>query len=351
MVRVEIKEMQRVFADGTRVGPINLTIEDGELVTLLGPSGSGKTTTLKMIAGLIHPVEGILLFDGIDMSNVPPRERGIGMVVQSVALFPNMSVFQNIAFSLDVSRTPQQEVVKRVEELANIVGIRHLLLRRTNEISGGEGQRVALARALASKPKLLLLDEPLSALDPQLRERLQEEIRTVQKHLGVTTVYVTHSQDEAFAISDRIAVLKDGHVVQVSTPEEIFKSPHSEFVARFIGGGNILRGKVAEATGNLLTVELEGTPVKISGAAEPGEVIEFTIKPDQITLYEEPAQNCVSGKISTLIRQVGETKVTVDLGQQEVVCYVTNARDGPALTVGTPIYLSFEPADAIRLVP
>lgn len=187
MVRVEIMNLWKKFSDGTSIGPINLSLKDGEMVTLLGPSGSGKTTTLRMVAGFIEPDGGSLLFDGKDVTDLSPRNRKIGMVVQSVALFPNMSVFQNISFALDVAGWKQEKTIPRVEELARMLGIESLLHRRIDEISGGEAQRVALARAIAIEPELLLLDEPFSALDPQLRKHLQEEIREVQRALGITT--------------------------------------------------------------------------------------------------------------------------------------------------------------------
>ena len=239
MVEVELKGLIRKFDNGTRIGPINLLVRDGELLTLLGPSGSGKTTTLRMVAGFIENVGGSLLFDNRNMIGIEPRERNIGMVFQSVALFPNMTVFENISFGPDMAGWSREDTIRRVEELADLLGIRNLLLRKISEVSGGEAQRVALARALATNPSLLLLDEPLSALDLQLRERLQMEIRRIQKKLKITTIYVTHSQDEAFAISDRVAILSDGLVVQVGIPEELYDSPASEFVARFLGSGNV----------------------------------------------------------------------------------------------------------------
>jgi ABC-type Fe3+/spermidine/putrescine transport system ATPase subunit len=256
MAKVELRGLVREFADGTRVGPIDLIVEDGELLTLLGPSGSGKTTTLRMVAGFIEDVEGKLLFDGKDVIDVAPREREIGMVFQSVALFPNMSVFQNISFGPEMAGWTRARTIERVEELADLLGIRGLLLRKTSEISGGEAQRVALARALAKEPKLLLLDEPLSALDPELREKLQTEIRNIQRKLNITTIYVTHSQDEAFAISDRVAILDDGLVSQVGTPEQLYDAPANEFVARFLGSGNVFKGNIIEVSAREISVQI-----------------------------------------------------------------------------------------------
>ncbi|MHA2302949.1 MAG: ABC transporter ATP-binding protein [Candidatus Thorarchaeota archaeon] len=248
MVSVELHGLMRRFRDGTSIGPIDLAVNDGELMTLLGPSGSGKTTTLRMVAGFFRPQAGRLLFDGQDVTFAPPRDRNIGMVFQSVALFPNMNVYQNIAFALEMAGWSRETTIDRVEYLADLLGIQGLLMRRSNEVSGGEGQRIALARALAKEPNLLLLDEPLSALDPQLRERLQTEIRRIQDELDITTIYVTHSQDEAFAISDRVAILNEGVVNQVGQPEELYDKPANEFVAGFLGSGNVLTGLVVNLT-------------------------------------------------------------------------------------------------------
>jgi ABC-type Fe3+/spermidine/putrescine transport system ATPase subunit len=319
MTAVELQELVRVFADGTRVGPINLRVEDGELLTLLGPSGSGKTTTLRMIAGFIEVDEGSILFDLNDVVEIPSRERNIGMVFQSVALFPNMTVYQNIAFGPDVAEWPHERVVARVEELADLLDIRHLLMRRVNEISGGEAQRVALARALAKKPGLLLLDEPLSALDPQLRERLQTEIRRIQKKLGITTIYVTHSQDEAFAISDRVAVIQDGRVVQVGTPEEIYDCPANEFVARFLGSGNVLEGTIRESTDGGTFIDVQGIELPTRTTMKVGETIKLSIKPEDISISNEDKPDAARGRVISIIPQVGSFKITIEFAGIQII--------------------------------
>lgn len=326
MVRVELKGMIRKFADETHIGPIDLKIEDGELLTLLGPSGSGKTTTLRLIAGFIDADEGQLLFDGIDMVNVPPRERSIGMVFQSVALFPNMTVYQNIAFGPEMAEWSHERTVTRVEELADLLGIRHLLFRKISEISGGEAQRVGLARALAKEPKLLLFDEPLSALDPQLRERLQMEIRRVQQKLGVTTIYVTHSQDEAFAISDRVAIIDDGRIIQVGTPETLYDAPKNEFVARFLGSGNVFSGVIREVKDNHLFVEVNNHKFIIEGIGEVGEQLKFTVKPEDIILVHQQVDNSVRGVILSITPLVGLFKIAIAL-DGETVYAITQDED------------------------
>ena len=312
MADVELKGLVKEFDDGTRIGPINLTVKDGEILTLLGPSGSGKTTTLRMVAGFIEEVEGSLFFDGKDMIDVLPRERNIGMVFQSVALFPNMTVFQNISFGPEMAGWSRDRTVERVEERADLLGRRNLLLRKTSEISGGEAQRVALARALAKEPKLLLLDEPLSALDPQLREKLQMEIRSIQRKLEITTIYVTHSQDEAFAISDKVAILDDGIVSQVGTPEELYDSPTNEFVARFLGSGNIFSGQVVEVSDGHLTVLVNNSRFKILGEGEINSLVKFSMKPEDIIISDTSVTDWAQANLISITPQVGSYKVTVD---------------------------------------
>ncbi len=319
MVDVLLKGLVREFDDGSRIGPIDLHVKDGELLTLLGPSGSGKTTTLRMVAGFIENVGGSLIIDGRDMINVPPRERNIGMVFQSVALFPNMTVFENISFGPDMAGWPREEVIERVEELADLLDIRQLLLRKISEVSGGEAQRVALARALATKPKLLLLDEPLSALDLQLRERLQTEIRRIQRKLGITTIYVTHSQDEAFAISDRVAILDDGIVSQVGTPEELYDSPANEFVASFLGSGNIFSGVITEVSGRNLTVSVNDNWFEITGEGKVNSQIIFSVKPEDVMISDTHTSDGAQAELVTITPQVGSFKVTLDFNGIQII--------------------------------
>ncbi len=321
MVQVELRSLTRVFKDGTRIGPIDLTVKDGEFITLLGPSGSGKTTTLRLVAGFIEPDEGSLLFDGVDVINVPPNERQIGMVFQSIALFPHMTVYQNIAFGPEMAGWTREETINRVEELADLLGIRSLLFRRVNEISGGEGQRVALARALALKPKLLLLDEPLSALDQQLRERLQGEIRKIQSRLKITTIYVTHSQDEAFAISDRVAILNNGIVEQVGTPKELYSSPRNEFVARFLGG-NVFEGTVESSESNISTVRINGYSFRVHEPLQTGSKILFSVRPEEVRIHYDDAVSYPSAELISITPQIGMAKASLDFNGQIITVAV-----------------------------
>lgn len=337
MVRVEINGLRKKFPDGTSIGPIDLSLENGEMVTLLGPSGSGKTTTLRMVAGFIRPDGGSLLFDKTDVTGVPPRERKIGMVVQSVALFPNMSVFQNISFALDVAGWEHEASVARVEELSEMLSIKNLLNRRIDEISGGEGQRVALARALALDPELLLLDEPFSALDPQLRRHLQGEIRELQQKLGITTIYVTHSQSEAFAISDRIAVLNEGTIVQTGTPNELYENPENEFVAKFIGGGSILRGKVVGESRGLLEIGIGNATINAEGTIAVGKNVTLSVKPEDITISESTRIG-VQASVVSVTPQVGHYRIMLDIQGQLVAADIPN-QDGMKYTPGNEVLL------------
>jgi spermidine/putrescine transport system ATP-binding protein len=248
---VEIDNVCKAFSDAKAVDCVSLTIEEGEFFSLLGPSGCGKTTLLRMIAGFEQPTSGIVRVAGKDMTAVPPHKRPVNMVFQSYALFPHLNVFDNVAFGLKVTKAcAKEEVEPRVKEALELVRLPQMIKRFPRELSGGQQQRVAFARAIVNKPAVLLLDEPLSALDPRIRQDMQTELARFKKELGITFVMVTHDQAEAFALSDRVAVLNHGCLEQVGAPEEIYERPRSAFVADFIGETNILSGKVAEVKGN-----------------------------------------------------------------------------------------------------
>ncbi len=245
MAFLEIKNVSKLFGKNTvAVENFNLDVEKGELVSFLGPSGCGKTTTLRIVAGFETPTTGQVIIDGRDVTNVPPNQRNVGMVFQAYALFPNMTVAGNIGFGLKIAKKPPEEIRQRVDEMLKLIHMEGFGDRYPYQLSGGQQQRVALARALALRPSMLLLDEPLSALDAKIRIMLRSEIRAIQQELGITTIYVTHDQEEALCMADRIALLHQGHLLQVGNPYEIHTKPNTAFVARFLGANSTLKGRV-----------------------------------------------------------------------------------------------------------
>lgn len=277
MAQVHLSGIAKTFGKVTALDAMDLVIEDGELVCLLGPSGSGKSTLLRIIGGFEMPTEGTIAIDGVDVTDLPPERRPTAMVFQSHALWSHMTVHGNIAFGLKLRHLPKAEIRERVEKVLDLVGLSGYGARLPSQLSGGQQQRVALARSLVVEPKILLLDEPFASLDQHLRERLREEVRDIQQRLGITAVFVTHGQDEALAISDRIVVLADGRMQQVGRPGEIYAEPKTAFVAGFIGAMNMLDGTIAdgEITASGLKLPAEG-----SGPAR------LAIRPEDIELAE-----------------------------------------------------------------
>ena len=271
-----------------------LRIEDGEFFGLLGPSGSGKTTTLRIIAGLTMPDRGKVILDGEDITHLPPEKRNMGMVFQSWALFPHLTAFENIAFGLRLRKLPEEEIKSRIKWAAELLQIEELLDRYPHQMSGGQQQRVAVARAIVLKPTALLFDEPLSNLDAKLREQVRFELRKLQKELGITSVYVTHDQTEAFAICDRIAVMNHGRIEQIGTPEEIYNRSKTKFVAEFIGVTRFMEGSVADVIdrekGKILVETEDGLQVLATAAdpekVAPGQKVSLVVRPDYIALAE-----------------------------------------------------------------
>jgi len=286
MAFLELNHVRKMFAGAVNpaVEDFNLAVERGEFVSFLGPSGCGKTTTLRMIAGFELPTEGRVMLDGVDITTRPPNKRNVGMVFQAYALFPNMTVAQNIAFGLKIARKPAAEITKRVDEMLRLIHLPQLANRYPYQLSGGQQQRVALARALAIQPQVLLLDEPLSALDAKIRVSLRTEIRQIQRALGITTIYVTHDQEEAMSLSDRIVVMSDGRMEQIGSPFEIYNFPKTRFVVSFVGTLNQLQARVLEPAAG--TLELEGQTIV---AAEPietsaGSAVSIALRPEMMSL-------------------------------------------------------------------
>lgn len=284
MSLVTLLNINKQFKHTNAVRDVSLEISSGEFFSILGPSGCGKTTLLRMIAGFEQPTSGAILIDGVDVTNASPQSRGIGMVFQNYALFPHMTVFQNIAFGLETKKVEKGEVRRRVEKIVDAVHLTDKIMAPVPHLSGGEQQRVAVARALVVEPAVLLMDEPLSNLDVALRLKTREEIRALQSKTGITTIYVTHDQSEAMSLSDRIAVMQAGKVEQVGTPAEIYETPTSAFVAEFLGGANVLRGRVVLSELKMLVGELAiAVPSTIIASWRDGEGI-LVVKPEAIVL-------------------------------------------------------------------
>jgi putative spermidine/putrescine transport system ATP-binding protein len=287
MAFLELHNLNKSFGKTEAVVEFNLDIEKGELVSFLGPSGCGKTTTLRMVAGFEEPTTGTITMDGEDITNLPANKRDVGMVFQAYALFPNMTVAGNIGFGLKIAKKPPEEIQARVNEMLELIHMPGFGNRYPHQLSGGQQQRVALARALALSPEVLLLDEPLSALDAKIRVSLRAEIRAIQKEVGITAIYVTHDQEEALSISDRVVVMHQGRMEQVGPPFEIYNFPTTEFVAQFVGTLNAVNAEVAEAASNLM--KLEGQTLQAAGGLEDsrnGDKVMIAIRPERFSLVD-----------------------------------------------------------------
>jgi putative spermidine/putrescine transport system ATP-binding protein len=353
-----IENVNKHFGAVHVVKHVNLSIPEGKLVCFLGPSGCGKTTLLRMIAGLETPTSGRLSMDGKDLTQVPACERDFGMVFQSLALFPHMTVAGNIAYPLRLRKAGKQSQKQRVDELLQLIQLPHMADRPVAQLSGGQRQRVAIARALASAPKLLLLDEPLSALDAKLREAMQVEIRLLQQRLGITTIMVTHDQREAMTMADVIVVMEQGQIAQIGSPLEVYRDPVNEFVADFIGLGNILP---AVPSGEQCVRLAGGQLIDIGGPrkASAGQDIRLLIRPEDVCLkISEPQahkdlhasirNNCVSGQVS-FIRDVGSSlEATIDCAGFALTV-ATSPREVPGLAIGSSV-LATLPPHACKLI-
>jgi spermidine/putrescine transport system ATP-binding protein len=336
----------------TAVAGIDLDIREGEFFSLLGPSGCGKTTTMRMIAGFEEPTQGVIRLHGRDVTNVSPNKRDVNMVFQSYALFPHMNVFENVAFGLRRKAVAKPEITRRVGEMLDIVDMAGRSERRPRELSGGQQQRVALARALVNNPRALLLDEPLGALDLKLRQAMQVELKRIQREVGITFVYVTHDQNEALTMSDRIAVMSDGSIEHLGTPREIYEHPRTRFVAGFIGTSNLLTGTVTRLDGDLAVIRVSPderilVPVPDRAVTE-GSRLELTVRPEKIdlTTARPSGEGCALRGTVTEVVYLGTStnfSVTTSLGADVVVFQQNSASAGDMAARGDSVWLSWNP--------
>ena len=312
------------------VKDLNLDIAEGEFITMLGPSGSGKTTCLMMLAGFETPTNGEIYLDGNPISNIPPHKRGIGMVFQNYALFPHMTVFENLAFPLKVRKISKDEIEKKVEKALSMVSLSGFDSRMPAQLSGGQQQRVAVARALVFDPAVVLMDEPLGALDKNLREQMQYEIKHIHDRIGITVVYVTHDQSEALTMSNRIAVFNDGVVQQLSTPDILYEKPENSFVAQFIGENNRMTGTIKSMENNYCSVELENGAGTVNAlkvnVGNVGEKTQLSVRPERVSLGSEGnGENVFTGKVEELIYLGDHIRVRLDVcGNNEFIVKVPN---------------------------
>jgi putative spermidine/putrescine transport system ATP-binding protein len=351
MTFLQLSSVEKAFGVESVVKNFNLAVARGELVTFLGPSGCGKTTTLRMIAGFESPTRGQIRIDGEDVTALRASRRNIGMVFQSYALFPNMTVAGNVGFGLRVAGKPAAEIKARTEEMLALVKLPELADRYPYQLSGGQQQRVSLARALALSPRILLLDEPLSALDARIRVALREEIRALQRKLGITTIFVTHDQDEALSMSDRIVVMNNGAIEQVGTPSEIYNTPRTRFVASFIGTLNLIDGKIIDAVAGV--VEIDGqraaTRRKLDGAT-PGDVRALALRPEALRLGPGAKDaNTLRGVIEDVAFLGAVVRLRVRLERAVIVVDTFNSGTGELPARGGPIAVNFSRDDLIVL--
>jgi spermidine/putrescine transport system ATP-binding protein len=352
---VQLVDLVKRFSDVTAVAGINLDMPPGEFFSLLGPSGCGKTTTLRLIAGFERPDEGQILLDGVDMAQTPPHRRNVNTVFQNYALFPHLSVAENVGFGLRYKDVSKQDAKRKILEALELVRLQGFERRRPSQLSGGQQQRVALARALILNPAVLLLDEPLGALDAKLRKALQIELKALQEEIGITFVYVTHDQEEALTMSDRLAVMSNGRVEQIGTPSDVYEEPTTAYVADFLGVSNLMD---AEASG----LDAEGRAAKVrlgefeltagQGDTDARGSVKIVIRPERIRLEESGAagQNRIPGMVERVVYVGSTMQVFVHLAPgQSMQAWVQNTGDGLPYAQGHPVSVHLPP-DALRVL-
>jgi spermidine/putrescine transport system ATP-binding protein len=352
---IHLTDLSKRFADVTAVDHLDLHIAGGEFFSLLGPSGCGKTTTLRMIAGFEQPTEGRILLDGVDVAYTPAHKRNVNTVFQNYALFPHLNVFDNVAFGLRRAKRPKDEMKRRVAEALELVRLAGLERRKSSQLSGGQQQRVALARALVLNPAVLLLDEPLGALDARLRKELQIELKTLQQEVGITFLYVTHDQEEALTMSDRLAVMSGGRVEQIGAPQDVYEAPETLFVADFLGVSNLMEATARGSIEGRCRVDIGrfefaagGGPSDVTG---PAKVV---IRPERVELERhetDSGPNRLPGMVERVVYVGSAIQVLVRVATGEMLqALVTNTGKGLPYEQGTPVQLHL-PIEALRVIP
>ncbi|ACZ40033.1 ABC transporter ATP-binding protein [Sphaerobacter thermophilus] len=349
--RVQLIDLVKIYGDTPAVDHVSIDIAPGEFLTLLGPSGSGKTTTLMMIAGFVTPSGGQILVNGEDIAYLPPHQRNIGVVFQSYALFPHMTVADNIAFPLRMRKYPKADIARAVAEALELVRLTGFENRKPRQLSGGQQQRVALARAMVFRPPVLLMDEPLGALDKKLREEMQVEIKRIQESTGITTVYVTHDQEEALTLSDRIVVMRNGRIEQVGTPRELYEQPVSTFVADFIGESNFIEGQCERDGSRLLLRTSDGITLSLPDGADvqPGSRVRMAIRPERIVLVTETlTDNVLDGTVEEVIYVGESTRLRVRItGEWSLSVKQQNRADAAVWKRGDRVRVGWKASDAV----
>ena len=348
MSYLELSHIHKAFTGVSAVHDFNLSAEQGEFVSFLGPSGCGKTTTLRMIAGFEIPTSGKISLSGNDLTTLPPNKRNVGMVFQSYALFPNMTVAENIGYGLKIAGKPKGEIKQRVDEMLGLIHLESFGNRYPNQLSGGQQQRVALARALAIRPHVLLLDEPLSALDAKIRLELRHEIRRIQQQLGITTIYVTHDQEEALSLSDRVVVMSQGRIEQIGTPSQIYNFPESEFVAQFVGQINLLPVDVVNPTDGIVRL---GKQMLRAGQFDHlnGKAVRLAVRPEELNPGFTDGANNLNGKVDGITYLGSIVRIRVDVEGHLISMDLFNERKRKMPLVGETFQLTF-PVDACWLL-
>jgi putative spermidine/putrescine transport system ATP-binding protein len=338
-VEVRLEGLSRHYGPVVALDRLDLTLEPGQLVALLGPSGCGKTTTLRLLAGLEDADAGRVIVGGRDITHMPANKRDMGMVFQAYSLFPHMTVRQNVAFGLRLRRVGAAERDQRAIDMLELVGLAEQASRYPHQLSGGQQQRVALARALAIEPQVLLLDEPLSALDAKVRAQLRDEIRRIQLEVGITTLFVTHDQEEALAIADRVGVMREGHLEQLAPPIEVYSRPATSFVAEFVGLSNRLSGEVRDGS-----VTVRGFKLPLVDRETPNGQVVALVRPEAVTLasHDAPESGPLVGTVIAVTFLGATSRVTVDLGDTTVLAQLTTA-DATALPAGSRVALTIRP--------